>query len=426
MADDDASWRAVALLALLGCLPYVFNIFKLILWLYRRTLRRRHDLIKRYGTATSDTPWAMVTGGSDGIGFAFCEELAEAGFNIMIVSRTRKKLEKALNDLQQRFDVAVSGIQIDLSTVHEDINGENDGSLRALRSAFRTRDVSIVVNNAGVSRRLPAHFHTITNEELKKMITINCTSVAAISKLALAHFRLRNHQRQRSEEAEESSERRRKGALVIISSVTAEVEAPEMSGYAATKAFDLQLARSLSLEYERHGVDVLAVTPAYVKTKLSGASRLGGFPPVVSARDCARGALDSLGYETVTQGHWLHDIQKALVSIVPNPLLKGEILDEMHRFRERKRTFLSSSPCSGTRRAESIAATSIERKIPHTARGDKQDHSFIVTADDMKANSDDADCIDYLDRTAKHHVLSGDEDELDDGQVDSKLLSSVA
>jgi len=281
-------------------------------------------------------------------------------------------------------------------------------------------DFSIVVNNAGVSRRLPAHFHTITNAELKKMISINCTSVATISKLALAHFRLRHHQGQR-------------GALIIISSVTAEIQAPEMSGYAATKAFDLQLARSLSLEYERHSVDVLAVTPAYVQTELSGATRLGGFPPVVSARDCARGALDSLGYETVTQGHWLHDIQKALVSVVPTPLLKGEILDEMHRFRERKRAFLSS-PCSGIRLTENTA-TKIERKRAHMARGDQKDHSFVATAevaqtdfdddgddDNVETDTDDAGGVEHLHR-ATEHALS-DEDGLD-GQVHSKLLSSV-
>jgi len=138
MADGDGSWRVVALLALLGCLPHVVNFFKLILWIHRRTLRRRHDLIKKYGTATIDRPWAMVTGGSAGIGFAFCEELAKAGFNIMIVSRTRKKLEIALEDLNQRFDVTVSGIQIDLATVHGDDKSSNASSLRALQSAFRT------------------------------------------------------------------------------------------------------------------------------------------------------------------------------------------------------------------------------------------------------------------------------------------------
>ena len=37
--------------------------------------------------------WAVVTGASDGIGAAFCEQLAQSGFNIVLISRTKSKLE---------------------------------------------------------------------------------------------------------------------------------------------------------------------------------------------------------------------------------------------------------------------------------------------------------------------------------------------
>lgn len=42
------------------------------------------DLYSRYGGG-----WAVVTGGSDGIGQGFCEELAKLGFNICVISRTK-------------------------------------------------------------------------------------------------------------------------------------------------------------------------------------------------------------------------------------------------------------------------------------------------------------------------------------------------
>lgn len=48
----------------------------------------RLNLVKRYGGG-----WALVTGGSEGIGFAIAEELAKEGFNIILMSRSKEKLE---------------------------------------------------------------------------------------------------------------------------------------------------------------------------------------------------------------------------------------------------------------------------------------------------------------------------------------------
>ena len=55
--------------------------------IYKHLLRPRHNLKTRYGGE-----WALVTGASDGIGEAYCYELAKQGFNIVLVSRTESKL----------------------------------------------------------------------------------------------------------------------------------------------------------------------------------------------------------------------------------------------------------------------------------------------------------------------------------------------
>jgi 17beta-estradiol 17-dehydrogenase / very-long-chain 3-oxoacyl-CoA reductase len=57
-------------------------------------------LIARYGGN-----WAVVTGGSDGIGEAYCYELAKSGFNIIIVSRTMEKMETVAQKLRDEFKV---------------------------------------------------------------------------------------------------------------------------------------------------------------------------------------------------------------------------------------------------------------------------------------------------------------------------------
>lgn len=55
-----------------------------------RFAKRPHDLLKRYGGG-----WAVITGGSDGIGLGFGEELAKLGFNIVVISRNKQKIEQA-------------------------------------------------------------------------------------------------------------------------------------------------------------------------------------------------------------------------------------------------------------------------------------------------------------------------------------------
>eukprot|EP00468_Gymnochlora_sp_CCMP2014_P004144 CAMPEP_0167746404 /NCGR_PEP_ID=MMETSP0110_2-20121227/3694_1 /TAXON_ID=629695 /ORGANISM="Gymnochlora sp., Strain CCMP2014" /LENGTH=245 /DNA_ID=CAMNT_0007631165 /DNA_START=484 /DNA_END=1221 /DNA_ORIENTATION=- len=209
-------------------------------------------------------------------------------------------------------------------------------------------DISLIINNAGTSRKLPEDFHTIGFKELSRIVTVNAHSSAIVTKLALEQL-LRRNRGTLIEPASSMwkiismfgfSSRPRRGGIIVVSSITAIFESPGMSGYAATKAFDRQLARSLALEYSNRGVDILALTPAYVQTPLSGAKSLGGFPPVVSSLACANGALDSLGYETETTGHWRHDLQKTIMDLTPRWILDSEILEEMNRFSERKRRYL--------------------------------------------------------------------------------------
>jgi 17beta-estradiol 17-dehydrogenase / very-long-chain 3-oxoacyl-CoA reductase len=57
------------------------------------------DLPARYGAGS----WAVVTGGSDGIGFGFCQELAAAGMNVCLVSRSAKKMQEKIDLLKLEY-----------------------------------------------------------------------------------------------------------------------------------------------------------------------------------------------------------------------------------------------------------------------------------------------------------------------------------
>jgi short-subunit dehydrogenase len=64
----------------------------------RYFLRCSSDLYTKYAQKDS---WAVVTGGSDGIGLEICRQLAVQGFNIQIIGRNENKIKKALAEIKK-------------------------------------------------------------------------------------------------------------------------------------------------------------------------------------------------------------------------------------------------------------------------------------------------------------------------------------
>ena len=67
------------------------------------------DFKKKYG------PWALIAGGSEGIGGAYADLAASNGVNIIIVARNQEKLDKKALELKSRFHVDVLTLSIDLA-----------------------------------------------------------------------------------------------------------------------------------------------------------------------------------------------------------------------------------------------------------------------------------------------------------------------
>lgn len=112
--------------------------------------KRNVDTYAKYGRTVSgsapqsEKSWALVTGASDGIGLGFCHELARRGFNIVLLSRTKAKLEKAAAELEEKHGVKTHIVVRDLAKMYtlehyETVPEEVPADL----------DVAIVINNAG-------------------------------------------------------------------------------------------------------------------------------------------------------------------------------------------------------------------------------------------------------------------------------------
>jgi len=183
---------------------------------------------------------ALVTGCRRGIGKAAALALAEAGADILGVSKTLElrgsAVEKAVVALGRRFHA----YQCDF--------GERQSVLKfATRVAADFPAVDILVNNAGVIRRSPAAEHS--DEQWDEVIAVNLTSQFALSR-----------------EIGKRMVERGKGKIIFIASLLAFQGGILVPSYAASKGAIAQLTKALANEWAGQGVQVNAIAPGYITT----------------------------------------------------------------------------------------------------------------------------------------------------------------
>ncbi len=115
---------------------------KLVTLLYRHLIRKPLDLLSVYGG--NDT-WAVVTGGSDGIGEQFCRDLAKYGFNICIIARNESKINEKLEDIKKKCgkDIKIKCVVADLGKLSTLAEYEK------LALQLKDLDIGLLLLNAG-------------------------------------------------------------------------------------------------------------------------------------------------------------------------------------------------------------------------------------------------------------------------------------
>ena len=215
--------------------------------IWRHALRPRRDLVARYGGN-----WAAVTGASDGIGEAYSYELAKAGFNILLISRTPEKLDCVAVRLREEFKVQTRVVQVDFGTL--DTPAAVNEYYAKLDEATKDIEVVLLANNAGKAHMNPIHLHSIEN--CFGLVNVNINAVLFNAKYFLTKFQAR------------FASTGKRSAVINVSSITALGVVPTLSVYAASKTFDLILSEGMALEYGK-SVDVLSVLPSSTKSSMN-------------------------------------------------------------------------------------------------------------------------------------------------------------
>ena len=215
---------------------------------------------------------ALITGGSVGIGAALAEVFAEHGHDLILVSRTRDKLEERGRDIEKKFGVNVACIPEDLS---------DPSGARRLHEAVTARalDVEYLVNNAGVG--VYGKFATTDLAAELKMIQLNVTSVVDLTKRFLPAMM-----------------KRRSGRILNVASTAAFVPGPWMSVYYASKAFLLSFSAAIDYELKPHAISVTTLCPGPTESEFkarAGSQRSRLFEAfVMDAPRVARAGYDAM------------------------------------------------------------------------------------------------------------------------------------
>jgi NAD(P)-dependent dehydrogenase (short-subunit alcohol dehydrogenase family) len=188
---------------------------------------------------------AIVTGASQGLGRAIAESFLASGANVLLMARDRDTLEHARDELAAR---APSGRRV--HAVPGDVSRAEDCAAAVNHAVSAFGGPTILVNNAGVYGPL-GRLEDVDWKEWEEAVRVNLMGTALMCRAAIPPMRARGY-----------------GKIVNLSGGGATSPQPRFSAYAASKAAVVRLTETLAEELRADHIDVNAVAPGPLNTRL--------------------------------------------------------------------------------------------------------------------------------------------------------------
>ena len=185
----------------------------------------------------ANTPTAIVTGASAGIGAALAPQLAAKGYDLVLVARRADRLEAIAETVRKEHGRKVSVLALDITS---------GSALEALQAV--APNPAVLINNAGAGRFGSALERPVAEQALT--VRLNCEALTTLTLGYLPRMVERGG-----------------GVVINLASIAGFQPVPYFAVYAATKAYVLSLSEALDEELTGTGVRVVAVCPGPVPTE---------------------------------------------------------------------------------------------------------------------------------------------------------------
>lgn len=220
---------------------------------------------------STQTPRALITGASSGIGKVYAEHLARSGHSLVLVARRTDMLEAIARQLEHEHGVEVEVLSADL--------GQAEGVTRVAERLEKGTPIDLFVNNAGYAVR--GKVGELDPSTLETMLQVNVVAVSRLAHSAMARLKAIGH-----------------GSIINIASATAFILLPGNAGYGASKSYVMAFTRHMQLETAGTGIQVQLLVPGVVATEFheNAGTQLSNFAPerVMSADDVVLASLRAL------------------------------------------------------------------------------------------------------------------------------------
>ena len=193
---------------------------------------------------------ALITGSSSGIGAEFAHQLAEQGFDLVLVARREQRLKSIASNLQQKYSINCEILVADLANLSE--------NNRVIEKISTLENLDILINNAGFGIMKP--FLDIERQKHIEMINVHFTSPVMLTHAAIPIMK-----------------KRKRGVIINTSSRDAIIRDPTLIMYTTTKTAVSVFSELIQRILKGTGIYIQALHPGFTYTEFHDTSTMSGF-----------------------------------------------------------------------------------------------------------------------------------------------------
>ncbi|MCR5646461.1 MAG: SDR family NAD(P)-dependent oxidoreductase [Bacteroidales bacterium] len=193
--------------------------------------------------------WALITGGSSGMGLEYARQLAAKGYDLVLVSNRQEELEQAAEELTSASKALSPSNPVKVVTRYQDLSLNDAADELFSFCQAEGLDIDLLINNAGMF-----FFEELTLDNERKALAMMQLHMYTPTRLCLLFG--------------DAMKQRGHGYMLNMSSMAAKLPCPGITVYSATKAYLKSFGKSLYFEMRPYGVGVTTVCPAAIATPL--------------------------------------------------------------------------------------------------------------------------------------------------------------